>query len=80
MAEFQTYGICGICGKVNFMSKRAARARLREMIRRGSPRRNRLGNPLRTYLACDRVSVHIGHSGSLSRPNLNDPTLRWLEA
>jgi hypothetical protein len=73
-------GICGICGKVNFESKRTARAVLRRMLTQGTDRKNRKGNPLRVYGACDPTMFHLGHTSSQSRPNLNDPTLRWLEA
>lgn len=71
-------GVCGICGKVNFASKRNARSAVRRLVQSGANRTNGKGDPLRVYSACDADSFHVGHGGSLSRPNLNDPALRWV--
>lgn len=74
------HGICGIDGKVLFPSRKQARSVLRRMIREmGVPRTDERGRPLRVYRACEPSSFHIGHKGSLSMPNLNDPRLRWVE-
>lgn len=72
-------GYCGVCGKANHASKKLARAEIRRLLDRGAQRTNRLGNPLRVYLACDQNSFHVGHKARLGMPNLNEPSLRWIE-
>ncbi len=73
-------GLCGVCGKVNFASKKLARTGLRQLLYRSEEgRRDDRGNPLRVYLACDQNSFHIGHASARRGPNLNEPLLRWVE-
>lgn len=75
----RNHGTCGICGKVNFGSRQSGRDVIRRLMQKGAKRRDRTGDPLRVYRSCDRSSFHVGHTGSMARPNLNEPTLRWIE-
>lgn len=74
----RNHGTCGVCGKVNFMTKAAARDAIRRMSKIHG-RRNEHGQPLRPYPSCDGTAFHVGHSYTPGhRANLNDPQLRWI--
>lgn len=72
----RNHGTCGVCGKINFMSKKRAREAIRRMSMNYG-RRDHSGAPLRPYPSCDGSAFHVGHSKTLG-PNLNDRSLRWV--
>lgn len=74
----RNHGTCGVCGKVNFMTKQAARDAIRHMAKVHGGRVDDKGHPLRPYPSCDGSAFHVGHSYSPGRANLNDPQLRWV--
>lgn len=73
----RNHGTCGVCGKVNFMTKAAARDAIRRMSKNYG-RTDYRGHPLRPYTSCDGTAFHVGHSYTPGRANLNDPQLRWI--
>lgn len=73
----RNHGTCGVCGKVNFMTKRKAREAVRRMSKIHG-RKDAAGRPLRPYESCDGTAFHVGHSQSPGRANLNDRNLRWV--